>query len=102
MGDGEKDRDTRLDDRETLRRHVELQARRIRKARKERQTLLAQTTYLGTLGLLFVVPVAAGAYLGLWIDSRSDEYSVLWTITLLLLGVVIGALNVYIFIRTKG
>jgi len=84
-----------------LRRRVELQAKRMKKAERERPTLLAQTTYIGTLGLLFIVPVAGGAYLGVWLDGMAEGYSVRWTVSLLLLGVIVGALNVYIFIRNQ-
>lgn len=85
-----------------LRRRVEMQVRRMKKQRRERNTLLAQTTYLGTLGLLFVIPVAGGTYLGLWLDEMQPDYSVVWTVTFMLLGLIVGILNVYIFIRTRG
>jgi len=78
---------------------LEKLARRRRKAESERSSLLAQTVYLGTLGLLFVVPVIAGAYLGAWIDGQVSGYSIRWTVSLILLGVFIGAVNVYLFIR---
>jgi ATP synthase protein I len=84
------------DDLET---HVERQARRLKKAERERPTLLGQTVYLGTLGLLFVLPVVGGAYLGHWLDSLRAGYSVRWTLGLILAGVVLGAINVYLFIR---
>ena len=45
-------------------------------AEKERPTLLAQTVFLGTLALLFVLPVVGGAYLGHWIDGLQAGYSV--------------------------
>ena len=48
---------------------------------------------------MFVLPVVGGAYLGYWLDSLAAGYSVRWTVSLLLLGVVVGALNVYLFIR---
>jgi ATP synthase protein I len=82
-----------------LRRQVERQARRMQKAARERPTLMGQTVYIGTLGLLLVLPVIAGAYLGLWLDSRAPGYSVVWTPGLILLGLIIGILNVYLFIR---
>ena len=85
-----------LDD---LRKQVERQARRIQKAERERPTLIAQTVYIGTLGLLFVLPVVAGAYLGHWLDGLVTGYSVRWTVSLILLGVFVGAVNVYLFIR---
>jgi len=84
-----------------LRKQVERQARRMRQAEKDRPTLLAQTAYLGTLGLLFVLPVVIGAYLGDWLDGMLPGYSVTWTVSLLVLGVIVGAFNVYLFIRGR-
>jgi ATP synthase protein I len=82
-----------------LRKQVERQVKRMKKAERERPTLLGQTVYIGTLGLLFVLPVVGGAYLGYWLDSLAPGYSTRWTMSLILLGVFIGALNVYLFIR---
>ncbi len=82
-----------------LGKQVERQARRMKKAEHERPTLIGQTIYMGTLGLLFVLPVVSGAYLGHWLDNMLAGYSIRWTMSLLFLGVVIGALNVYLFIR---
>lgn len=88
-----------MSQREELRQKVERQARRMQKAERERSTLIGQTVYIGTLGLLFVLPVVGGAYLGRWLDSLAEGYSIRWTISLILLGVMIGALNVYLFVR---
>jgi len=89
-----------MDPRERLEREVKRQTERRRKAERERPTLIGQTVYLGTLGLLFVLPVVAGAYLGAWLDGlAADEYSTRWTISLILIGVFVGAVNVYLFIR---
>jgi len=82
-----------------LRKQVEQQVQRMKKADAERPTLLAQTIYLGTLGLLLVLPVVAGAYLGRWLDDRSGGYSTTWTLSLIVLGVTVGAINAYLFIR---
>lgn len=84
---------------ERLRKQVERQARRMKQADRDRPTLLAQTAYIGTLGLLFVLPVVAGAYLGRWLDGLAAGYSIRWTLSMIFLGVIIGAFNVYIFIR---
>jgi ATP synthase protein I len=78
---------------------VERQVARHRKAEAERSTLLGQTVYVGTLGLLFVLPVIGGAYLGVWLDNMVAGYSVRWTISLILVGVFVGAVNVYLFVR---
>ena len=78
---------------------VQKQVRRIKQAEKERRTLLGQSVYLGTLGLMFVLPVVAGAYLGQWLDSLSKGYEVHWTVSMIVLGVVLGGVNVYFFIK---
>jgi ATP synthase protein I len=92
---------TSPDDRRTARleEQVEKQARRIKQAEKDKRTLLGQTIYLGTLGLMFVLPMVGGAYLGQWLDSVTAAYEVHWTVSLIVLGVVVGAVNVYLFLR---
>jgi len=86
-------------DSERLKASVQTQAGRIQKAERARRTLLANTIYLGTLGLIFVLPVIAAAYLGNWLDNRIKGYSFSWTITLIVLGVFVGAVDVYLFVR---
>ena len=78
---------------------IEKQARRIEQAERDRPTLLAQTVFLGTLALLFVLPVVGGAYLGHWLDTQQAGYSVRWTMSGLVGGIVLGGVNVYAFIR---
>jgi ATP synthase protein I len=85
-----------------LRKSVERQARRMRKAERDRPTLMGQTVYIGTLGLLIVLPVLGGAYLGSWLDGLAAQYSVRWTVSLIVLGVGVGALNAYLFIRNSA
>ena len=82
-----------------LKKQVERQARRIQKAERERPTLIAQTVYAGMLGLLFVLPVIGGAYLGNWIDNQISGYSVRWTTSLIILGVMVVGMNVYLYIK---
>ena len=82
-----------------LQARLERQARRIKKAADERNSVLAQTVYIGTLGLLIALPIVAGAYLGYWLDGLAAGYSVRWTMSLMLLGVIVGAVNVYLFIK---
>ena len=72
---------------------------RIRKAERDRRTLLAQTIFLGTLGLVMVIPIVAGAYLGRWLDSLISGYSVRWTVSLIVLGLAIGIMNVYLLLK---
>ncbi len=88
-----------MSDRKRLSNDVERQVKRMKKAEKERPTLLAQTIFLGTLGLVFVLPVVAGAYLGRWLDTMVEGYSIRWTLSLLFLGVIVGGVNVYLIMR---
>jgi ATP synthase protein I len=78
---------------------VERQVERLERAEKERRSVIGETVFLGTLGVLFVLPVVAGAYLGRWLDERLQGFAVHWTLSLILVGIVLGAVNVYLFIR---
>jgi ATP synthase protein I len=82
-----------------LQEQVERQSRRMRDAEEKRAGLFSQTVYIGTLGLLFVLPLVGGAYLGHWLDSLVEGYSIRWTMSLIFIGLVCGAFNVYLFIR---
>ena len=73
----------------------------MKQAEHDRPTLLSQTVYIGTLGLVFVLPVVGGAYLGRWLDSLASGYSIRWTVSLILLGVMLGMINVYLLIRDQ-
>lgn len=84
---------------EQWRRDVRRDSKRLEDAARERRSLLAQSVFLGTLSVLFLIPLIGGAYLGRWVDSLGDGYSVRWTVNLIVLGLAIGIFNVYIFIR---
>ncbi|MCA9796800.1 MAG: AtpZ/AtpI family protein [Candidatus Eremiobacteraeota bacterium] len=71
----------------------------MKRQERERPTLLAQTRYLGTLGLLLALPIVFGAYAGLWYDRHQAGYSALGTVMGLFCGVVVGFINVYLFVR---
>jgi ATP synthase protein I len=90
-----------MNPKQRLQKQVDNQVKRIKKARQEQASILAQTLYLGTLGLVLILPVIGGAYLGLWLDSMANGYSMRWTLSLLLLGLLIGAINVYLLIKEK-
>jgi ATP synthase protein I len=78
---------------------IQKRLRRMKQAEKERRTVIGQSIYLGTLGLIFVLPVIAGAYVGQWLDSLTETFEVHWTVSLIVLGVIVGGVNVYLFIR---
>jgi ATP synthase protein I len=89
------------EDKAQLQQRIDAQVERIRRAERDRPTLLAQTTFIGTLGLLLVLPIVAGAYLGRWLDGMMAGYSMRWTLSLLFLGLVVGCVNVYLFVRER-
>ncbi len=78
---------------------IKKKVQRMERAERERPSLLAQTVFMGTLAGLFVLPVIVGAYLGNWLDSHMSGYSVRWTVSLILLGVFIGVINVYRYLK---
>ena len=84
-----------------LQQQVQQQAKRMQQAERDQSTLLAQTVFIGTLGLLLVLPIVAGAYLGAWLDNHFTDYAINWTVSLILVGVFIGAFNVYLFIKER-
>ena len=88
-----------MNNHDELKQRISRQVDRMQKADKDRPTLLAQTAYLGTLGFLLVVPVIVGAYLGRWLDGFVEGYSMRWTLSLIIVGVAVGAINVYLFIK---
>ena len=83
----------------SLQKQVERQVRRMKKAEHDRPTLLGQTVYLGTLGLVFVLPLVFGAYVGHWLDNMASGYSTRWTLSLMFVGLVAGGINAYLLIR---
>jgi len=72
---------------------------RKKRATQGAATVLARTAYLGTLGLMLVLPIVGGAYLGNWLDLHAKGFSFSWTISLIVVGVFIGAMNAFLFVR---
>ncbi len=57
--------------------------------------------YGGTLGLLLVIPMVGGAYLGHWLDSQNEEFGTRWTVSFIILGVAVGIWNMVWYIRGR-
>lgn len=90
-----------MSDRKKLIEETGRDIQRLEQKEKTPANLIGILFYGGTLGLLFVVPIVAGAYLGRWLDSLMTGYSVRWTLSLILLGIALGGYNVYRFLRDK-
>jgi ATP synthase protein I len=76
---------------------IENQVKRIKKAEQHDQG--PNLPSLGTLGLVMILPIIAGVYLGHWLDDMVEGYSTHWTLSLLFAGIVIGVFNVYFLIK---
>jgi ATP synthase protein I len=85
--------------RQDLKKKIDDQVNRIKKAEQDRRNLLSQSVNLSTLVLVMLLPIIAGAYLGHWLDEMMEGYSMRWTISLLVIGIVIGMFNVYFLIK---
>ena len=86
-------------DEQKLRSTISRQRERSERAAKAGSSLFARTVYLGSIGIMLVLPIVAGAYLGRWLDEHQTGFSFSWTISLILIGVFVGAVNVVLFIR---
>lgn len=88
-----------MNHRRQLKNKITSQIKRIKKAEQDRPNLLAQTVYIGTLGLVMVLPIIGGVYLGRWLDGMMAGYSMRWTLSLLFIGLVVGIFNVFFLIK---
>jgi len=86
-------------DEQKLRSTISRQRERSERAAQAGSSLFARTVYLGSIGIMLVLPIVAGAYLGRWLDEHQTGFSFSWTISLILIGVFVGAANVVLFIR---
>jgi ATP synthase protein I len=80
---------------ESLSREVAAKAARKLKARRNSaQGVWFGLGMMGLVGWSVVVPTLLGAALGIWLDRRHPG-QLSWTLTLLILGLVIGCLNAW-------
>lgn len=84
-----------------LQQTVNQEAQRIKKAEQHKHSLLMYSSYIGALGMVLVLPIVGGAYFGRWLDSFDTGFSISWTVSLIFVGVVVGAVNAYYLIRGK-
>ncbi len=82
-----------------LKHEVKKSISQLEQSKKESSSILAQTIYLGTLGVIFILPIILGAYIGVWLDNKLHGFSIAWTLNLIIVGIIIGAINVYLFIK---
>ena len=86
----------------TFRNQVAEKADRKIKARRDKHRNI--WFWLGMYGLVgwsVAIPTLLGIAIGVWLDKRS-EGPISWTLTLLFLGVILGCLNAWYWIKRES
>lgn len=76
----------------------------MRKIKGNRQSALGIWRGLGMMGIIgwsVTIPTLLGAGLGFWIDSHFPG-SISWTLTILILGLLLGCANAWHWVRKEG
>jgi ATP synthase protein I len=90
------------DDEERLEREVGRRAeRKLQGRRRQRRTAWFGLGMFGLVGWSVAIPTLAGVALGLWMDGRWPGRPS-WTLTFLLIGVMLGCVNAWYWIRQEG
>jgi ATP synthase protein I len=76
-------------------------ARRIKARGERRHNLWFGLGMFGLVGWSVAIPTLAGIALGLWIDGTWPSH-VSWTLTLLFVGMVLGCLNAWRWLKREG
>lgn len=83
-------------------REVDHKARRRLRARRERDRgVWFGLGMFGLVGWAVAIPTLAGIALGVWLDGRLDN-EVSWTLTFLFVGVLLGCLNAWFWVRRES
>ena len=84
-----------------LRRAVETrEGRKLRARRTRADSVWFGLGMFGVVGWSVAVPTLIGVGLGVWIDSRHPG-RISWTLTLLLVGIVVGCLNGWFWLKRQ-
>lgn len=76
-------------------------ARRIKARGERRHSLWFGLGMFGLVGWSVAIPTVAGIALGLWLD-RTWPSPISWTLTLLFVGMVLGCLNAWRWLKREG
>ena len=82
-------------------RHVGAKEKRMIKAKQnEKRSIWFGFSMFGLIGWSVMIPTVLGILLGLWIDKHHPgQYS--WTLTFLLVGLIIGILNAWYWVEKE-
>lgn len=76
-------------------------ARKVKARKKGTQSVWLGLGMMGVVGWSVAVPALLGAALGSWLDAR-DPSGRSWTLALLTLGLMVGCLNAWHWIRKEA
>jgi ATP synthase protein I len=76
-------------------------SRRLRARRERNRSVWFGLGMFGLIGWSIAVPVVAGIALGVWLD-RHWPAPFSWTLTLLFVGLVLGCINAWRWIKREG
>ena len=77
------------------------EARKLKARRETQRSLWFGMGMFGVVGWSVAVPTVLGVIVGVWVDRRwPSRYS--WTLMLLFIGVVVGCLNAWFWVRQEG
>ncbi|HIK30469.1 MAG TPA: AtpZ/AtpI family protein [Oscillatoriales cyanobacterium M59_W2019_021] len=86
---------------QTFHKQVETKADRKIQARREKKNIWFAIGMFGMVGWSVTVPALLCIALGVWIDTRfPSRYS--WTLMLLLVGIVLGCINAWYWIKKES
>ena len=80
---------------------VGLKAQRKLKASRSNQSVWFGLGMMGLVGWSIVLPTLFGTALGVWLD-RNSHRQISWTLTLLMLGLLLGCLNAWRWVLSQS
>lgn len=80
---------------------AEKEERKLRARRRGERTLLFGMGMFGLVGWSLAVPLLLCLAFGLWLDDRFAGGGISWTVTLLFVGVVVGAANAWYWVERE-
>ncbi len=76
------------------------EARKIRARSEKDRSIWFGLGTMGTIGWSVAIPTLIGVALGIWLDDNYPD-RISWTLTFLFLGLVLGCLNAYYWVKRE-
>ncbi len=77
------------------------ESRKLKARREKEKSLWYGLGMFGIIGWSVVIPTLIGLAVGLWLDAETDG-SVSWTLTFLSIGVALGCLNAWRWVKRES